>query len=327
MHLPTTIRPFVYCDVGARSGISLPWASLLKHIRVVGFEPEPEEHARLLSSKRSQDSWLNYALADVDESLTLYLTKNRACSSVYRPNTSFLQQFPDVERFAIEEQIVLPAVKLDTLRNRREIAALDFVKIDTQGAELAILRGGKDFLSSDAVGLEVEVEFGEMYEGQPLFSDVDPWIRNSLGLQLHDLRCNYWKLRTGTDTGSVRGQVVFGDALYLRPIGDLPRWLSDRHPQEIPAKCEAVLLAAVVYGYPDYAVSALRTNRGLLPADVARRWDQFLNGYSRSIRSWKHSRNWGKPFGALAALFQGSVGGWAASDRPLGATKRWGWFQ
>jgi len=327
MPLPHTIRPFVYCDVGARSGISLPWASLLTHLSVVGFEPEPEEYARLLASKRPQDSWLNYALADADQTLTLYLTKNRACSSIYQPNLEFLQQFPDVERFAIEEQIRLPAVKLDTLWNRGEIKALDFVKIDTQGAELAILRGGQKFLSAEAVGLEVEVEFSEMYEGQPLFADVDSWVRNSLGLQLHDLRCNYWKLKTGIDTGSVRGQVVFGDALYLRPVGDLPRWLADRPSGEIPAKCESVLMAATVYGYPDYAVSVLRTNRGLLPAEVALRWEQFLNGYSRSIRSWKHTRNWGQPFGALAALFQGSVGGWASSDRPLGARKRWGWFQ
>jgi hypothetical protein len=54
---------------------------------------------------------------------------------------------------------------------------IDYLKVDTQGAELSILKGAGDLLDSARV-LEVEVEFNPIYKGQPLFSDVDTFLRD-----------------------------------------------------------------------------------------------------------------------------------------------------
>ena len=62
------------------------------------------------------------------------------------------------------------------------------MKIDAQGSELNILEGGEKFLKNNLIGLQIGVEFNEIYKGQPLFNSMDSFIRNNLGLQLWDLQ-------------------------------------------------------------------------------------------------------------------------------------------
>jgi len=55
---------------------------------------------------------------------------------------------------------------------------------------------------NNVVGIEVEVEFSELYEKQPLFNDVDNFIRDK-GFELFDLRRGYWirKVAAGIQKG------------------------------------------------------------------------------------------------------------------------------
>jgi hypothetical protein len=65
---------------------------------------------------------------------------------------------------------------LDDWAREEGVAAVDFMKLDTQGSELDIFRGGEQMLKSVRM-LEVEVEFNELYLGQPLFGDIDRHLR------------------------------------------------------------------------------------------------------------------------------------------------------
>ena len=53
---------------------------------------------------------------------------------------------------------------------------VDFIKLDTQGSELDILHGAGSLLDNCS-GLQLEVMFSPLYEGQPLFADVDAYLR------------------------------------------------------------------------------------------------------------------------------------------------------
>ena len=60
-----------------------------------------------------------------------------------------------------------------TLEGRVEVINPDFVKLDTQGTELYILKGMQHTLTRSIFGVEAEVQFIEMYRGQPLSKKID----------------------------------------------------------------------------------------------------------------------------------------------------------
>lgn len=326
---PPRRRKLIYCDVGARGGLGHPWDRLRAEISTVGFEPDLEEYARLSKKLPLGDVCLPHVLFSTPGELNLYLTKSRGCSSVYLPNKSFLCQFPDSERFAVEKILQIHAVTLDDLYRDRSIADIDFIKIDVQGAELDILKGGRKLVDDKVIGVELEVEFAQMYVDQPLFRDVDRHMAEC-GFQLQDLRRNYWKLKGASQIGALKGQLIFGDALYFRSVEGIVALCGRSSRDQAIEKIESCLLMSVAYGYLDYAMQLLVNQQivEILGESAVSEWTDCLKKFDRSLRFWKAGRGHvAFVLQSLYRLFQASHGGWATSDTQLGSAKRFGWFQ
>ena len=169
---------------------------LEENLRVIGFEPNKEEYIRLEKSNPDKIIF-NTALWNDKQNINFYVTRADRLCSCLEPNKELLSEFPNSERFDVLKKIELPANTLDDiLQGTNEVDKVlkrpDFVKIDTQGTELFILEGMKDTLSKSIFGIEVEVEFIEMYRDQPLFNELDGYLR-SKGFYLFDLKKFYWK--------------------------------------------------------------------------------------------------------------------------------------
>ena len=204
----------VIVDVGASGGIDPRWSKTTEFYKGILFEPDPREFDALKKNSDNNLIVINSALSDSNKEIELHLCKKQEVSSVYLPNFNFLNKFADSERFNVEKIIHLNADTLDNQLKKEGIDEVDFIKIDTQGYELSILKGCSSCLEN-VVGLEVEVEFESVYIGQPLFSEVDNYVKEN-GFILVDLKRYYWKRKLSEDTGIQKGQLVFGDALYLR---------------------------------------------------------------------------------------------------------------
>jgi hypothetical protein len=155
---------------------------------------------------------LPYALGRSDgQSATLFITSQPGCSSLLKPNVDFISAFPYSSSFAINRTLPVTLMSMDTVCALHDVHP-DVIKIDVQGYELAILQGGRSTVRGACL-VELEVEFNPLYEGQPLFGDVDAEMRQQ-GYALLGLRRTAW--RRVYDGPSAGGTIVHGDALYSR---------------------------------------------------------------------------------------------------------------
>lgn len=265
-------HPLTLVDVGARGGVKQDWRAARRHLRVLGFEPDRREYDRLVAAGRnsgSQDAYFNIALHDRRGSIPLYIARDRGLSSIFEPDRAFIDAFPEAQRFDLEE---VENVEVDTLDNQlatRGLDDVDFIKADTQGSELFVLKGAAQALAASALGVEVEVEFTPIYRDQPTFADVDAFMRG-LGYLLFDLKPCYWKRAAGWTLGGPYGQIVWADALYLRSVPGLRHALAQMPQERRRSKVLRAISVALLYGYADYALELSRSFDDVLsPADRA----------------------------------------------------------
>ena len=265
-------HPLVLVDVGARGGVKKNWSAAGRHLRVLGFEPDRREYERLVERARATDSpsqFFNVALHNQRGSIPLYIARDRGLSSIFEPDRTFLDTFPDAGRFDTDD---VQQVEVDTLDNQlraNNIPDIDFIKADTQGSELFVLQGSADALTSSGLGVEVEVEFTPIYKRQPLFAEVDTFMRG-LGYLLFDLKPCYWKRAGGWKAGGPYGQIIWADALYLKGVPALQSTLARVSPDTRKSKVLRAISVALLYGYFDYALEiAARSGDALAPDERA----------------------------------------------------------
>lgn len=202
-------------DVGARAGTHRRWTRFAELLDVTGFEPAADECAALNAAAPPRHRYLPYALSDRAAVQTFHVCRQAGYSGLYPPNRPFLAPFADAIRSGmhVERTVPITTTTLDTIHAATPIRA-DCLKIDVQGAELDILRGAERVLANTKI-VELEVEFNPQYEGQPLFSEVDAYMR-SQGFLLRGLRRTAWRWQSdhGLSNTTRGGQIMHGDALY-----------------------------------------------------------------------------------------------------------------
>jgi len=170
------VEPLVVVDVGARWGCGEGWAPLGDRLRVYGVEPDAEECARLQQIAPEHTRYVPAAFSDAPGPRTLHLTEEPACSSLRIPDPVLSRSFAELECMREQSSSTIEVERLDDWAARDRIEPIDALKIDVQGEELAVLNGASGRLD-DVLVLDVEVEFNPLYEGQPLFGDVDRFLR------------------------------------------------------------------------------------------------------------------------------------------------------
>jgi len=199
-----------------------PYKKLLQEgkVEVVGFEPQQEALRNLMRRKGPYERYLPHAVG-TGQSATLYLCRAPGMTSTLRPNFKLLNHFqgyPVWSEVLREERI--NTVRLDDVE---EIDGIDWLKIDIQGGELAVFRNGENKLR-DALVIQTEVNFIPLYENQPLFSEIDQWMR-AHGFMLHTLleerRRLYAPYVLKGQIHQGLNQLTTADAVYIRDINSL----------------------------------------------------------------------------------------------------------
>ena len=110
-------------------------------------------------------------------------------------------------------------ISLDYFVDQNKIGAIDFIKIDVQGAELDIFKGGKKTLEN-VLKIICEVEFIPHYENQPLFGGVCNY------LDKYDLMFNKFLALSGralkpimlNNNPNLASQHIWTDAIFIHHV-------------------------------------------------------------------------------------------------------------
>jgi FkbM family methyltransferase len=242
--------PLLLIDVGARGGLEEPWRSLPPEVlRVVGFEPDREECDRLNATAAPGHRFLPVALWDSEREVEVHVARVPTCTSVHPPNTELLASYRSEHSTPRDTQRVVryPATTLDRVVVEHDLTS-DVLKVDTQGSEGEILRGGIDAIRRDVLCAVVETWTVPVHAGQALTGEVMELMAGA-GLTLFDVSVAAAWQRPLPDGVEIEGkrQVTGLDLLFLRasaPEGGETRLLK---------------LAAIadVYGFPDLALQLL----------------------------------------------------------------------
>jgi FkbM family methyltransferase len=109
---------------------------------------------------------LPFAVSETDGASEFHLNSRHESSSLLPFNPKGLSQWIGGEELQTERIITVPTMRLDTFMNQAGIPRVDFLKIDTQGADLNVLKSaGERLRDFREVVLEVSLTPTPLYEG------------------------------------------------------------------------------------------------------------------------------------------------------------------
>lgn len=154
----TILKAKCIFDIGANIGTtSLYFASLNPDAKIYSFEPHPGSYGRAIENISLNEykniEVLNTGLGDKKDSLKLYEVN---------------EHNPGMNRIISgERDLPFKTIQVDTLDNicrERNIEAVDFVKMDVEGFEYAVLKGAKETLSRSKPLLFIELDDNNLKE-------------------------------------------------------------------------------------------------------------------------------------------------------------------
>ena len=237
---------------------------------VTGFEPQSEALATLNARKGDLETYLPYAVGN-DGQGTLHITQAPGMTSLFEPNPAVLNCFNGFPIWgAVLKELPVITRRLDDLA---ELAPFDMLKIDVQGSELSVFKGGRKSLKR-VVAVQTEVSFVPLYKNQPVLGDVDLELR-SLGLIPHSFaalnkRTILPAFNTTQPYGGVN-QVIEADIVYVRDFTK-PETIDDEQYKHL------ALIAHHCYGSYDLAIHCLHrlAERGVIVADAVQQFISVL---------------------------------------------------
>jgi FkbM family methyltransferase len=256
-------------DVGASGGVIPRWHPHRENISFLGIEPDQRSIQELLKSPDSK-VFKSYEIIPAgvwnrSGTVGISFTRKPMCSSHFTPNFPFLSRFPKAERFDVVGSAEIECLTVDDLLSASG-KKVDFIKLDLEGGELAVLEGAVDTLGS-CIGLHVEVCFQALRESQPLFGDIARFVHER-GMEFIDFVSLF---RWERDSFNGLGQAIFGDALFLRGPESLMALADGKFVS--PRRARVYLAILTIYERFDLAMrflELLEAKKTLSRSDITR---------------------------------------------------------
>ncbi len=146
---------------------------------VHAFEPVPEIFAQLKSNSAHLSNVHCYqlALSNSTGTATFNVSENPHKPGAPYPAGSLLTPKERLQFSSAQypKKIQVPTTTLDDWAQKYKISHVDFLWLDLQGHELAVMQAAPQILQQVKI-IFTEVEFVQAYEGCPLYHEVQQWL-------------------------------------------------------------------------------------------------------------------------------------------------------
>lgn len=198
-------------DVGAHYGEYTKFITSTGFFgHVVSFEPNPESYLALLNQVSSTNNCelqaVNAALSDKSGMLDLFCDADTATASLLPFNSNYIGHGQVITH-------TVPVVTLDEyLDKHSSFGRLQLLKIDTQGNDLAVIKGGGNTIATHRPIIQTEFIYIPLYKDQCSPAELSEALV-SLGYEMYSLN----NLHVTTE-----GRLAFCDAIFIPKELNMP---------------------------------------------------------------------------------------------------------
>lgn len=259
--------PIVIVDIGAQNledeeHVYSPIVELNLPTKIIGFEPLSERNEeRLKAAPRSPNLSLVLRSDFIGDgqSHQFHVNSPDATSSLRPFNEEVIKDLVHLN--------TLKTIRTEDVQTRRlddavgfECRYVDFLKLDIQGFELDALKNSTETLAKTLV-VHCEVSFTKIYKGQPLFSEVEIFMRDA-GFAFIDFwtPCHYEYVDTRWE--NARDQLGWADAIFFKRLTEKSAWRNHALQSLIALSIyrKPSLASKIATGLSDSPVSTLWQN-------------------------------------------------------------------
>ena len=162
------------------------------------------------------------------------LGKRPGSSSMYKPNKNTFDLYgfkkKNFSLFDISEEIDIECTTAKESLNKLDIKNLDFLKIDTQGSELEILKGLGEYLP---LMMKIEVQVIPMYENVPSWSELIHHL-----YKINYMTCEWIEIGSHSTRSPVEVDMIF-----------IPNYLTDAGKKLILSREKEFVSLMLIFGH------------------------------------------------------------------------------
>lgn len=184
---PSPADPLRIVEAGLQTLTEPAWQPFATGLQVSAFTPFADQVEKLRAAMPASAGHLvtGKALGDRNGTTPLYATRNKAYSSIFKPDLQRLKGSPSADQYQVESEARIETCRLDGLVKQGLVPAPDLVRIEAPGLEYNALRGLGALLDS-VMAVETSLYLYPVYKKQKLLADIVDLLDSS-GLVLHRL--------------------------------------------------------------------------------------------------------------------------------------------
>jgi FkbM family methyltransferase len=312
-------EPVILLDIGARGGFNKEWEVFEDQCRIICFEPDEQECARLNAGAPPHVKYIPRAVGGSSGPAVLYEAKLGASTGLYKTNMEYFGRLLNRDNAVIVAERAVDVQTLDDILPDFKIPQADFIKLDVEGAEVDVLKGASQSLNASLLGVLSEIRFQPEINGSPTFASLDILLQ-SAGLRLYDMQFYHQSRRTLPYPGiydyrlpsgerffanTKHGQIQDGDALYFRDL----LVTANQHARDELSPLSLLKLCAFleIYSFNDCAAEMIMAQRkrlaGIVDCDSlldllasgikgsSVRYEEYISEYFSDVRAEDGSRS------------------------------------